>query len=211
MRFWEEKQTNIESVVYGLKPTRFDKVLSSLQSLLGGCSDYVLKYEKGFAWSLCCDMLLDICTCCQSCSWTLSLVGATASVIFVTTTVLSQQTYVCRDKQVSVTKKLHLLLRQSMLVKNDLLQQTYFCHSKTFVVRNLLLSWQTHPSSWQKCACRNRTVRDKHVFVMTNLLWWQKWYLWQPLPLIEHRLLSTILATLAARSAFTWINYNLHA
>ena len=166
--------------MYGLKPTRFDEVHGSLQSLLGGCSDYVLKYEKGFAWSLCCDMLLDTCTCCQSCSWTLSLVGAATSVIFVVTKALSWQNFCC-DKL-------------------------------TFAATNTCLLWQnTRLLSWQKYACHDRTVRDKHMFVMTKVLWQQKWYLWQLLPMIEHRLLSTILATLAARSAFTCIHYNLHA
>ena len=144
-------------------------IYSSLQSLLGGCSDYVLKYEKGFAWSLCCDMLLDTCTCCQSCSWTLSLVGATASVIFVTTTVLSQQTYVCHDKQVSVTQKTASFVATKVCLwkmiccnkhifatAKHLLWETYFCHDKHILhldksvlvvtelfVTNTFLSWQT--------------------------------------------------------------------
>ena len=86
-----------------------------------------------------------------------SLVGAATRIIFVTTKVLSWQTHVCCDK--TCQKKV----------------QTYFCHDKTCVTRNIILLQQM--LSQQVYFCRN-----KHMFVATNILSWQKLYLWQLLP-----------------------------
>ena len=97
---------------------------------------------------------------------------------FVVTIFLSWQTHVCHDKT-------HCFLRQK-----------YACYNKTFVVENKcwpnnfivtkVLSWQAYfchnkrcVLSWQTCVCC-----DKQEFVMTKLLSWHKWYLWQFPPMI---------------------------
>ena len=81
--------------------------------------------------------------------WGLSLVGAATVIIFVMTTLLSQQTHVCHDKT-------HLLSWQSIfLSQQKFCRDRYFHNKHNFVVRSLLLSWQNTS------------------FVATTLLSWQ--------------------------------------
>ena len=62
-----------------------------------------------------------------------------------------------------------------------------------FAVTKIFLSWQAL-LFWQKMCfittnihlwCQTRVCGDKHVFVATKLLFWQKLYLWQFRPMID--------------------------
>ena len=120
--------------------------------------------------------------------------------MLVVTKVLSWQNYVYRNK-ICQQNLCHdkYLLQQTILShqayffhdkhKTCLLSgQKYACHDKTFVVTNTCLSWQIFVRtklvttniilSWQKFFLAT------NVFVMTECLSPQKWYLGQPPPVI---------------------------
>ena len=111
----------------------------------------------------------------------LILAGAATSTIFVITKVLPWQTCLYHDKT------------QLLLWKKVCLPRQNFCHDKRCLSRQNVLSWQIFVAtnmfvttkavlchtkrcvlSWQTSICC-----DKRVFVTTNLLSQQKWYLWQ--------------------------------
>ena len=81
-----------------------------------------------------------------------------ASIIFVATKVLLQQTHVCRDKHLFVTTKHMFCHDKSMLVT------TYFCHDKhMFAAASILLSQQ------KTClSCRKYNFCCDKSFVATN-------------------------------------------
>ena len=101
--------------------------------------------------------------------------------------VLSRQKF-CHDKQTKpvfcCNKSKHVVTTlsswQNCVCCNRivLLWQTYVCHDKSFVATSILLSWQTH------------VCRVTNMFVVTKVLLQHKWYLWQPLPLIDYRHLA---------------------
>ena len=74
---------------------------------------------------------------------------------------LSQQTRVCRDKQVVFCRD------------KSMLAATIFCRDKSMFAAAEYFSRDTHT-----CLSRQRFCRDKHTFSR------QKWYLWQLSPMI---------------------------
>ena len=117
--------------------------------------------------------------------WYVSLVGAARGLIFVATNMCLSQHYTT-----------------FVVTKVCLLWQNYVCRNKTFVATNTCLSWQKfrlnkHPFVMTKdmfCACsfvttklcllRQNACCDK-MFVATKRFSWQKWYLWQLLPMTD--------------------------
>ena len=104
--------------------------------------------------------------------------------------VLPQVSFLLRQNTSFVTTKVYLL-RQTCNTSSS--WQKYACHDKTFVVTNTCLLWRIFDLT--KIFCR-----DKHAFVAAKVfsrqaylchdkrcvtcLSWQKWYLWQLLPMV---------------------------
>ena len=109
--------------------------------------------------------------------------GATTSVIFVTTTVLLRQRYACHDKPVFVMTKHIFCHEKSMLVaakfcRNQIMfvattkkVTTNLCCNKHMFAAKKVLSWLAYFVTIKDMFCHDKHVCcNKHVFVMTRII-----------------------------------------